>query len=159
MGELPALSQFPTPTPAPPAPVLPSSLPVVTAGAVTLAEAALQSGEFVVTIDYGGGRRSVATWRFDLGNDNKSARLQLITVFTGVTGVRTSERVLINEEAWERTADGQWQLLPFAQPVAEQISALLPNANRPPSGLAATSTGTEAVLRWYDAERAASIET
>ena len=94
----------------------------------TAAEAALRSGEFDATIEYGDGSRSVVRVRFDLGNGQQPRRLHIASTSQSTTGSTVFEQIAIGEQTWQRQADGSWTPAPTQDGMWEQIQAYLPNS-------------------------------
>jgi len=124
-------------------------------------EAALRTGHLEATITYGSGQRSTAQVRFDLGDEQRVPRFEIITTYEGSTGAQTFARTTIGDQSWERQPDGRWTLMPARESALKQLQVFLPRSdsisdfNRVTVKRAAME-GTYA-LRWYDAARDADV--
>jgi hypothetical protein len=149
----------PTATPVPAATTVPT--PAQRSAAALLdqvadAEAALRSGHFEATLDYGGGSRSSAAVRFDLGDEQQMPRLHLTTTYEGAEEVQTTERITIGDTTWERQLDGSWTRVAAQTVVWDQVQPFLPHAAAA-ANPRLEQDGDRAVLHWEDAGRNADV--
>jgi hypothetical protein len=155
----PDFQEFPTPEPTDPYPGpsggVPDSMGVLARAAN--AEASLRSGEVEVITEQQDGTRSVATMRFDLGNDLLLPRLQHITT-GGMPGNEASEHVVVGDQAWQRQSENGW-ISVFDQPsVSEQVKALLPDLSSAGEPYIETlADGNLIALLYYDAQCDADV--
>ncbi len=75
---------------------------------VAAAEAALRTGSFLITINYGSGVSFSVTTLFARGDGDQPMRLHLWSTYRGATDTRTVERIAIGALAWERAGYGAW---------------------------------------------------
>jgi excisionase family DNA binding protein len=168
-------TQLPTPTitaapttsatssPAPPTPTITTRTPTAIARSaaemlqqVALAETRLQTGELAATIDYGTGPQASTHIRFDLGGPRREPRLHMTTTYHGGDSQQRSERIMIGNEAWQRTGSGRWQTLNDQEGVWGQIQGFLPHAAAG-SNPHMEANGGRTFLRWYDTGRDADV--
>ncbi len=117
---------------------------------IATATGALRSGQFDTQIAYTTGTTSTSTFRFDLGDDQRPARLSSRTTFQGPTGERITERVTIGGQVWSREAGDAWVVIQAGQSVREEVLARLPDAR---AVVTATRSAPNGELRWYDPAR------
>lgn len=117
---------------------------------IATATGALRSGQFDTQIAYANGTTSTSTFRFDLGDDQRPARLASRTTFQGPDGERVTERVAIGGQAWSREAGDAWVVIQAGQSVREEVLARLPDAR---AVVRATHGAPDNALRWYDPAR------
>jgi hypothetical protein len=118
---------------------------------VIQAEAALRTGEFEATMDYGAGAGSAAKLSFDLGGQDQLPRLHMTSIYKSATGTQTVELITIGDQSWQRRAEEPWAAVTEQQGVWEQVQAFLIRAAsiEPPEMI----SGTNPVeLRWYKAD-------
>lgn len=120
---------------------------------IATAVGALQSGQFETRITYTNNTSSTSLLRFDLGDGQRPARLYSQTTFQGATGGRTTERIVIGTQTWTRVTGEGWVGGATAQPVRDEVVALLPD---PKTILGATRADVANSLRWYDTTRDAN---
>jgi uncharacterized iron-regulated membrane protein len=122
----PTPQDLPTPTPSTPAPsAATASAQDVSPQQVATAVNRLQSGQFSIQITYTDTTSSIASISFDLGDGQRLASLYSLTTYQGMTGKRTTERIVIGERTWTRAEGGAWTVGVTSQPVREEIAALL----------------------------------
>lgn len=122
--------------------------PVISQQQVAAAEAALQTGEFEIMIDYSGGSRSSTTVRFDLGDGQRPQRMHIRTTYRAGTGARTTERIVIGAQGWERQSGTGWVASTPRQTVRDEVESIFPHVGPTPAILAVG--GDRALLRWRD---------
>jgi len=116
---------------------------------VAATEAALRSGEFAATLDYGNGTRSSSVVRFDLGDASHPVRLHITTTYTDSGKAQTTERIAIGGKTWQRQANGKWVGVAEQQEALAQLQTFLPHAARVVEAQL-DSSGPAITLRWYD---------
>ncbi|MDQ4075283.1 MAG: hypothetical protein M3220_03455 [Chloroflexota bacterium] len=161
----------PTATPTPPAsptaiptveptatPVPPTSTPSPSEmlEQVASAQAALQTGQFEMTIDFEDGNRSSAQVLFDLASEAEGPRLWMTTTYEGSTGTQTSELVMIGNQSWQRQGDGEWSPRTNQESVWGQVQSFLPHT-RSVTEAELDQTDNATVVHWYDAGRAMDV--
>jgi len=135
---------------------------------VAAAEAALRTGSFLVTIDYGSGVSSSVIMLFARGDADQPMRLHMRTTYRASTDTRTVERIALGALAWERQGNGAWTACRAASGTATTICSLAsmvedtlwtswPTRPFPPDATPSGVTQEGDVLRWYDAEHDADI--
>jgi hypothetical protein len=122
---------------------------------VATAEAALRTGQFEATIDYGGGNRAAARVRFDLGDVQHVPRLHMITTYQSATSSQTSERITIGDQSWQSQPDGQWMTMVEQEGAWGQVQNFLPHAALVANAEIVSHDPT--ILHWYDSGRDADI--
>ncbi len=119
--------------------------------------AALRTGRFDATIEYGDGTSLTVCVRFDLGGDAVSPRLQTRASIRRADAARVvGESILIGERVWRRVPQGRWVAVAPSgiarvpgESVRRTVQALLPSL----AGMAAPVGERRAdrtVLRWHD---------
>jgi hypothetical protein len=118
--------------------------------------AALHTGALTATATYADGTRTVVNTRFDFGQARQNPRVWIKTAYRPQDGATAyvTERLLFGTQAWERGANGRWELLATQGHILHEVEALLPDANA-----ITTTTDTDLAdeLRWYDARRDADV--
>jgi sortase A len=155
-----ASMQVASPTPVPttiPTPV-PTVDPALTAALdqVAQAERALQSGQIEAVTQQQDGVQSSAIIRFDLGDEERAARLRSITTMEGPDGATTTEYIIVGDRVWEHQPDNMWTETSDQPSVMEQMQALLPDVEAATAPEVETD-GTITIVRWYDPEQDADI--
>lgn len=135
---------------------------------VAAAEAALRTGSFLITINYGSGVSSSVAILFARGDGEQPMRLHLSSNYRGATDTRTVERIAIGALAWERAENGAWAACRTAPGTASpncSLASMVEDAlwtawptrpfppDTPPSAIAREGD----VLHWYDAEHDADM--
>lgn len=158
----------PSPTPSPPVPQAFPTIPPPTATViqsvaaevlqqVAQVEAALQTGQFDVTINYSDGTRSVARVLFDLGDAGREPRPHISTTYEGAEGSRRMERITLGDRSWQSQPDGHWLATVDQEGVWwGQVQVFLPHAATV-SSAQVNSEGNIAAVRWYEAGRDADV--
>ncbi|MDQ4076275.1 MAG: hypothetical protein M3220_08510 [Chloroflexota bacterium] len=123
---------------------------------VARAEAALQTGQFEVTINFEDGNHATAHILFDFANETETPRLRMVTTYESSTGTQTVEHVMIGSQSWQRQGDGVWRPLPNQEGVWGQVQSFLPHS-RLVAGAELQQIGDATVLHWYDADRATDM--
>lgn len=125
--------------------------------AVIATLAALRTGRFDATIDYGDGTSLTMCVRFDLGGDADPPRLQTRASVCRADAARVAgESILIGERVWRRAPQGRWVTVAPSgsarvpgERVRRTVQALLPSL----AGLAAPVGERRAdrpALHWHD---------
>lgn len=159
------LSLSPTPTPrAEPAPI--GAADVVRR--VASAEAALRTGSFLITMDYGSGVSSSMTILFARGDAGHPTRLHTWTIYRAVTDTRMTERITLGDRAWERARNGAWAACraqvgtattncSLASTIEDTPWMSWPISPLRPGVVQGGITREGDTLRWYDAEHDADM--
>jgi CAAX protease family protein len=137
------------------APTTPTGSPVSASDLlqrVAAAEAALRTGEFVATLDYGNGNLASSLVRFDLDGGDGRLRIYLRTTYTSTSGTQMIERIAIGDKTWQRQPDGVWAIEQQQQEGLGQLQVFLPDTTRISKAELAQDADA-AALSWYDAGR------
>jgi hypothetical protein len=118
---------------------------------VAQAEETLRTGQFDATLESSDTSRSQASVRFDLGDVNQAARLQMAARYESGSGAQTTERIVVGDKVWQRQAGGGWTVAPKKEGVWDQVRIFLPQAA---SALEPRlDDGNPPTLHWLDAGR------
>jgi uncharacterized protein len=123
---------------------------------VAAAEAALQTGEFEATLDYGKGNRALSQLSFDLGGAGNRLHMHLTAIYSSTNGTQTTERIAIGDKVWDRQPDGRWAVKQEQQEGLGQLQMYLPHAARVSHAELDRSADTM-ILRWYDSASDADV--
>jgi len=110
--------------------------------------AALRTGEFEAVIAYVGNTRSTVQVQFNIDDARQVMSLHVTTRYQAVTGMRTDERLLVNEDSWQRQGDS-WTSVAEAAGLREQFPIYLPHPSAG-TGMTAQLSGEDVVLQYYD---------
>ncbi len=86
----------------------------------------MHTGRLNAAIDYGGGNRSLASVKFDLGGDVRPAAFEITTTYQGSSGSQTAQRITIADRTWQRIAAAAWVAQPAEESADGELQAFLP---------------------------------
>jgi hypothetical protein len=162
-GAAPTAAASPAATAAPPTAVPATTIPTAPAPATPAAAAVsqrlgelvaqLRSGELEAVMVYDSGDRSTARVIFDLGDGQNAPGLSMHTVYTSSEETRTTDRIEIRGEAWERQDDRPWATAHAHGHIRGQLQSFLPD----PAYMREIATPDAATISWYDPSRESAM--